>query len=99
MVETLHDDIKGRITVNGTISEPFLYSSHYNLQQFVFLVPFQNHRNGRYTCYRTSWQLLNIRRFTARTKVLKDLYKELLYLNDYDLVTHPKRDTRTGNLL
>ena len=54
----------------------------------VFLVAFSEKPDVIYIIYRTSCKVYNIRRLSAHKKVSFSPVRELLYVDDFDIVTH-----------
>ena len=100
LIRSLHDGIKARVSFSrapsdkvsvdnrvkqGDISAPMLFIIYFTV---VFLVAFYENLDGIYIRYWMSGKVYNIHRLLAHTKVPSSLVRELVYVNDCDIVTH-----------
>ena len=58
----------------------------------VFQLAFKDSSEDVYIYYRTTGKLFNIKRFTARTKTMMCVIRELLYADDCALLTHTEME-------
>ena len=92
--------MKARVSFNGTLSEeisinngvkqgdisaPMLFNICFAI---VFLVTFYENSDGIYIRYRTSGNVFNVLRLLSQRKVSSSLLRELLYVDDCDIVAH-----------
>ena len=104
MIKALHDGMKAWVNINGELTEPIdvengvkqgdilgptLFSLYFAM---VFKNALKNCKEGVFIRYRTSGRLMNLKRFSAKSKVLHKLIQDLLYADDCDLVTHIEAD-------
>ena len=95
-----HHDMKTTLNIGGKLAEPFtvgnsvkqgdtlaptLFALFFSM---VFQLAFKDSSEGVYIYYRTTGKLFNIERFTARTKTMMCVIRELLYVDDCALLTH-----------
>ena len=100
LIRSLHNAMKARVILNGTLSEeisinngvkqgnisaPMLFNIYFAI---VFLVAFYENSDGIYIRYRTSGSVFNVRRLVSQTKASSSLVRELLYVDDCDIIAH-----------
>ena len=86
--------MKTTLNIGGKLAEPFtvengvkqgdtlaptLFALYFSV---VFQFAFKDSSEGVYIYYRTTGKLFNIKRFTARTKTMMCVNRELLYADD-----------------
>ena len=69
----------------GDISAPMLFNIYFAI---VFLIAFYGNSDGIYIRYRTSGSVFNVHRILSQRKVSSSLMRELLYVDDCDIVAH-----------
>ena len=96
--------MKTTLSIGGKLAEPFtvgngvkqgdtLAPTLFALYFFmVFQLAFKDSSEGVYVYYRTTGKLFNIKRFTARTKTMMSVIRELLYADDCALLTHTEME-------
>lgn len=104
MITELHRDMKGRVTVNGLLSDeipiengvkqgdiqaPTLFSLYFAA---LLLHAFKNCETGVFLRFRTTGSVFDLRRLKAKTKTFTALIRELLYADDADFVAHSEKD-------
>ena len=104
MIAELHRDMKGRVTVNGSLSEeipiengvkqgdiqaPTLFSIFFAT---LLMHAFQDCEKGVYLRFRTSGSVFDLRRLSAKSKTFMALIRELLYADDADFVAHSEEE-------
>ncbi|BHF78411.1 hypothetical protein SprV_0602152400 [Sparganum proliferum] len=99
MVRQLHDGMMARVTDNGAVSEAFavtngvkqgcvLAPTHFSLMSSAMLMDaYHDERPGIRIAYRTDGHLLNQRRMHFQSRVSTTTVHELLFANDYALIT------------
>ena len=96
--------MKTTLNIGGKLAEPFtvgngvkqgdtlaptLFALYFTM---VFQLAFMDSSEGVYIYYRTTGKLFNIKSFTARTKTMMCAIRELLYADDYALLTHSEME-------
>lgn len=104
MIRQLHENMKARLQLNGTVSEgiaidngvkqgdilaPTLFSIYFAT---TLAFAFRNCETGVLFRFRTTGKLFNLTRFRARSKTFHSLVRELLYADDVDFVAHTAED-------
>ena len=104
ILKLFHHDIKTTLNIRSKLAVPFtvgneikqgdtlaptLFALDFSM---VFQLAFKNSSEGAYLYYRTTGKLFNIKRFTARTKTMMSLIRELLYADDCALLTHTEME-------
>ena len=104
MVKQFHDGMMARVMENGEFSEPFPVTN--GVMQGCVLAPslfsvlsvakpidaFKDFETGMWIRFRTDGALFNLRRLQAKTKVLEEFVRELLFADDCGLVAHSQED-------
>ena len=104
MVKQFHDGMMARVMENGEFSEPFPVTN--GVMQGCVLAPslfsvlfaamlkdaFKDFETGVWIRFRTDGALFNLRRLQAKTKVLEEFVRELLFAGDCGLVAHSQED-------
>ena len=104
MMKQLHHNMKARVNVNGSLSEPIpvdngVKQGHIpapSLFSICFVImlsyAFQNFDIGVYIRFRTSGKVFNLRRFNTKSKTFQSLIGVLLFADDADLFAHTEED-------
>ena len=107
MLEQLHRNMKARVNVNGSLSEPIpvdngvkqgdipaptLFSIYFAVMLSYAANAFQDCDIGVFIRFRTSGKVFNLRRFNTMSKTFKLIVQELLFADDADLVAHTEED-------
>ena len=97
---SMHDDIKARINLNGTFSEPIpveiclkqrnAISPSLFAYYLTFLLSFVAFKN---VIYVKCWKLFNLSRLVARRKVAYCLIRKFLNADDCHIFTHSDDNT------
>ena len=104
MIESFHTDTKGTVQFNGSFSEPFEIRS--GVKQGCVLVPvlfgtffgmllkhvLDTTTEGIYFRTRSDDRLFNLARLRAKTKVRKDLIRDMLFADDAAVATHTQEE-------
>ena len=100
----LHHDLKTTLNIGGKLAEPFtvgngvkqedtlaltLFAPHFSM---VFQLAFKDSSEGVYIYYRTTGKLFHTKCFTARTKTMMSVIRELFYADDCALLTHTEME-------
>ena len=104
ILKQLHCNMKGRVNLNGSLSEPIpvdngvkrgdipaptLFSIYFAV---VLSYAFQDCDIGVFIRFRTSGKVFNLRRFTTKSKTFQSLVRELLFADDADVVANTEED-------
>ena len=104
ILKLFHHDMKTTLNIGGKLAEPFtvgngvkqgdtlaptLFALYFSM---VFQLAFKDSSKGVYIYYRTTGKLFNIKRFTARTKTMMCVIRELLYADNCALLTHTEME-------
>ena len=104
MLKQLHHNMKARVNVNVSLSEPISVDNGVKqgdipaptLLSIYFAVmlsyAFQDCDIGVYIFFRTSGKVFNLCRFITKSKTFQSLVRELLFADDADLVAHTEED-------
>ena len=107
MIESFHTDKKGTVQINGTFSETF--EIHSGVKQGCVLAPmlFGNlfglllkhvlytTTEGIYFRTRSDDRLINLARLRAKTKVPKDIIRNMLFADDAAVATHTQEELQS----
>ena len=100
MIESFHTDTKGTVQFNGSFSEPF--EIHSGVKQGCVLAPMlfrtfsglllkhvlDTTTEGIYFRTRSDDRLFSLARLRAKTKVRKNLIRDMLFADDAAVATH-----------
>ena len=104
MLKQLHRNMKARVNLNGSLSEPIpvdngvkqgdipaptLFSIYFAV---MLSYAFQDCDIGVFIRFRTSGKVFNLRRFNTKPKTFQSLVRELLFADDADLVANTEED-------
>ena len=104
ILKLLNHDMKTTLNIGNKLAEPFtvgngvkqgdtlaptLFALYFSM---VFQLAFKDSSKNVYIYYRTPGKLFNINRFTARTKTMMSVMRELLYADDCALLTHTEME-------
>ena len=104
MSKQLHRNMKARVNLNGSLSEPIpvdngvkqgdipaptLFSIYFAV---MLSYAFQDCDTGVFIRFRTSGKVFNLRRFNTKLKTFQSLVRELLFADDADLVANTAED-------
>ena len=107
MIESFHTDTKGTVQFNGSFSEPFEIRS--GVKQGCVLAPMlfgtfiglllkhvlNTTTEGIYFRTRSDDRLFNVDHLRAKTKVGKDLIRDMLFADDAALATHAQEELQS----
>ena len=100
ILQLFHHDMKTTLNIGSKLAEPFtvgngvkqedtlaptLFALYFSI---VFQLTFKNSNEGVYIYYQATGKLFNSKRFTARTKTMMSVIRELLYADDCALLTY-----------
>ena len=101
ILKLFHHDMKTTLNIGGKLAEPFtvgngvkqgdtlaptLFALYFSM---VFQLAF---KDSSESVYQTTGKLFNIKCFTARTKTMMSVIRELLYADDCVLLTHTETE-------
>ena len=107
MIESFHTDTKGTVPFNGSFSEPFeicsgvkqgcalapmLFGTFFGLLLKHFL---DTTTEAIYFRTRSDDRLVNIARLRAKTKVRKDLIRDMMFADDAAVATHTQEELQS----
>ena len=107
MIESFHTDTKGTVQINGSFSETFEIRSC--VKQGCVLAPMlfwtffgllpkhvlDTTTEGIYFCTRSDDRLVNLARLRAKTKVRKDLIRDMMFADDAAVATHTQEELQS----
>ena len=107
MIESFHNDTKGTVPFNGNFSEPFEIRS--GVKQGCVLAPmlfgtffglllkhvFDTTTEGIYFRTRTDDRLFNLARLRSKTKVRRDLIRDMLFAGGVAVATHTQEEIQS----
>ena len=104
MLKQLHRNMKGRVNLNGSLSEPIpvdngvkqgdipaptLFSIYFAV---MLSYAFQDCDIGVFIRFRTSGKVFNLHRFTTKSKTFQSPVRELLFADDADVIANTEED-------